>query len=105
MLLTDRPAAALPSSDHLTGTAFGRDPAVLKRRCGSMYEFASPGKPLTPSAGEDSRRLVMVREADLGQRDGGARLTLMVLDRLLSEAGKQHLPVGCSGAKVSSCAR
>src|SRR5262245_2633788 len=43
MPLTDRPAAALPPSDHLTGTASGRDPAVLKRRRGGTDEFLGRG--------------------------------------------------------------
>src|SRR5262249_48397887 len=43
MLLTDGPAAALPPSDSLTGTALGRDPNVLKRRRGGTDGFLGRG--------------------------------------------------------------
>src|SRR5262245_50675011 len=51
MLLTDRPAAALRPSYHLTETAFGRDLAVLRSRRGGTDEFLGRG------AGPRSRAL------------------------------------------------
>ena len=44
MPLTERPAAALPPSYYLTGTAFGRDPAVLTSRRGGTDEFLGRGR-------------------------------------------------------------
>src|SRR5438876_7567258 len=43
MPLIERPAAALPPSYHLTGTVFGRDPAVLISRRGGTDEFLGRG--------------------------------------------------------------
>src|SRR5262249_43628216 len=43
MHLTDRPAAALPPSYHLTETAFGCDLAVLISRRGGTDEFLGRG--------------------------------------------------------------
>jgi hypothetical protein len=43
MLVTNRPAAALPPSHHLTGTACGRDPAVLISRRGGTDGFLGRG--------------------------------------------------------------
>src|SRR4051794_22357862 len=44
MLLTERPAAALLPSYHLTETAFGRDLAVLISRRGGTDEFLGRGE-------------------------------------------------------------
>src|ERR1044071_7834988 len=44
MLWTERPAAALPPSYHLTETAFGRDLAVLRSRRGGTDEFLGRGE-------------------------------------------------------------
>src|SRR5262249_27363132 len=43
MLLTNSPAAALPPSVYRTGTAWGRDPAVLTGRCGGTDGFLGRG--------------------------------------------------------------
>src|SRR5262249_55065823 len=43
MLLTDRPAAALPPSYYLTGTACGREPAALVSRRGGTDESLGRG--------------------------------------------------------------
>ncbi len=40
---TDHPVAALPPSYQLTGTALGRDPAVLRSRRGGTDEFLGRG--------------------------------------------------------------
>src|SRR6266511_292061 len=40
---TDHPVAVLPPSYHLTGTALGRDPAVLTSRRGGTDEFLGRG--------------------------------------------------------------
>src|SRR5262249_54950746 len=42
--LSDRPAAALPPSYPLTGTAFGREPAALTSRRGGTDEFLGRGR-------------------------------------------------------------
>jgi hypothetical protein len=44
MPLTERPAAALPPSYHLTETAFERDLAVLMSRRGGTDEFLGRGR-------------------------------------------------------------
>jgi len=52
MPVIERPTAALPLSHHLTGTVFGRDPAVLISRRGGTDEFLGRGAwPRSRSAG------------------------------------------------------
>ena len=72
---------------------------VEQQQVGPADQLAGQGQPLAPAAGEGVGRLVGVGEADLRQGDGGPRLALVVLDRLVGEGGEQHLADGLAGGE------
>jgi len=72
---------------------------VKEQQVGAANKLTGQCQPFAPAAGKDVGRPVGVREADLGERDGGARLPLVLLDRLVGKPGQDDLARAQAGGE------